>query len=157
MPAKGTLRYNADMSSVALLVYCGFALAGLGQIAIASWLYRKTRALLARAKRAEGTYVGADSSFTIDNQTARYDSVAFTTEDGRTLAISSRIGLPWSRYKDKSITVLYDPADPEQGVIEGRLELWAAPAIFLANGGLMFLAAVVVGTLHALGVIPANI
>lgn len=133
------------MSTRLALIFGGFALAGLLQLVLARWLARRTRVLLTRGKRASGRMSGRGS---------RHDVVEFTTEDGRRCEISSRIGVPWSTYKDRPITVLYDPTDPQRAVIDAWIELWVGPAIFYLNGGLMVLAAAVCVTLTLAGVLP---
>lgn len=136
------------------MILGGFALAGVVQVALARWLSRKTRALLARGKRAEGRRVGSSSHRTVDGAASRHDVVEFTAEDGRRGEVTSRIGVPWSTYKDRPVPVLYDPADLEIAVIETWTEMWAAPAILYANGGLMALAAVVCAGLSLAGLLP---
>lgn len=137
-----------------VLIYAGLGLFGLLQLLLARWLAGKSRDLLHRGKRVAGRLVGAESKRSGgDARRSRHDRVEFTAEDGRQGEVSSRIGVPWSRLAGKTITVIYDPDDLENAVIEGRLELWAAPLLFLVNGGLMLLTAVVVAALHASGVI----
>lgn len=137
-----------------VLIYAGLGLFGLLQLLLARWLAGKSRDLLRRGKRAPGRLVGAASKRSaVDGRRSRHDRVAFTTEDGRSGEVTSRVGVPWSRLAGKTITVLHDPDDLEHAVIEDRLELWAAPLLFLVNGGLMVLAAVVLAVLHASGVL----
>ena len=137
-----------------VLIYAGVGLFGLLQVLLARWLAGKSRDLLRRGKRVPGRLVGAASKrSSVDGRRSRHDLVEFTTEDGRHGEVTSRVGVPWSPLAGKAITVIYDPDDLEHAVIEGRLELWAAPLLFLVNGGLMVLAAVVLAALHANGVL----
>lgn len=142
------------MSTRLALIFGGFALAGVLQLALARWLARRTRALMARGKRASGRRVGSARQTGVDGRGSRHDVVEFTSEDGQRREVTSRIGVPWSTDKDKEITVLYDPADPELAVIDTWVELWAGSAIFYANGGLMTLAAVICAVLTLMGVLP---
>ncbi len=100
------------MSTRLALIFGGFALAGVLQLALARWLARRTRALMARGKRASGRRVGSARQTGVDGRGSRHDVVEFTSEDGQRREVTSRIGVPWSTDKDKEITVLYDPADP---------------------------------------------
>lgn len=135
------------------LIYAGIALFGLLQLVLARWLAGKSRDLLRRGKRTPGRLVGKSHRTGVDGGASRHDVVEFTTEDGRRGEVTSRVGVPWSPLAGKTITVIYDPDDLEHAVIEGRLELWAAPILFAVNGGLMLLAALVIAGLHAGGVI----
>jgi len=144
------------MSGLHALIYAAFALAGLLQLLAARWLAGKTRDLLRRGKRVPGRLVGADRHGTLGGRGSRHDRVEFTSEDGRRAEVSSRVGVPWSPYKGKTITVVYDPDDLEHAVIDAWLELWAGPAILYTNGLLMALGAAAVATLDVLGVITPN-
>jgi hypothetical protein len=135
------------------LIYAGIAVFGLLQLVLARWLAGKSRDLLRRGKRAPGRLVGKTDKAGVGGGASRHDVVEFTTDDGRRGEVTSRIGVPWSPLAGKSITVIYDPDDLEHAVIDGRLELWAAPLLFALNGGLMLLAALIVAGLHAGGVI----
>jgi hypothetical protein len=142
------------MTLTHVLIYAGLAVFGLLQLALARWLAGKSRDLLRRGKRVPGRLVGATSKTTgVDGKRSRHDVVEFTAEDGRRGEVQSRVGVPWSPLAGKTITVIYDPDDLEHAVIDGRLELWAAPFLFLVNGGLMTLAAIVLAVLQASGVI----
>lgn len=132
-----------------ILLYAGLGIFGLLQLALARWLAGKSRDLLRRGKRVPGRLVGAsEMSSGVDARRSRHDLVEFTTEDGRRGEVHSRVGVPWSPLAGKAITVIYDPDDLEHAVVDGRLELWAAPFLFLVNGGLMLIAALVLVTLH---------
>lgn len=144
------------MSGLHALIYAAFALAGIGQLFAGRWLAGKTRALLTRGKRTPGRLVGADAHATLGGRSSRHDLVEFTTDDGRRAEVSSRIGVPWSPYKGRAITVIYDPDDLEHAVIDAWTELWAGPAILYTNGLLMTLAALVAAILDVLGVITPN-
>lgn len=125
------------------LIYACVGLFGLLQVLLARWLVGQSRDLLRRGKRAPGRVV----------RRARHEVVEFTAEDGRTGAVTSRIGAPWSPLaKRPNLTVIHDPDDLEHAVIDAWLELWAAPTLFLANGGLMLLAALVLAALQTAGV-----
>lgn len=142
------------MSTRLALILGGFALAGAVQVLLARWLAGKTRALQARGKRADGRRVAATARTDLDGRSSRHDVVEFTTEDGRRGEVTSRIGVPWSVYKDRPVPVLYDPADPGDAVIATWTEQWAAPTLFYLNGGLMLLGALVAAGLALAGVLP---
>ena len=154
MTRRRALVYHGAVEPKHVLIYAGLGLFGLLQLLLARWLAGKSRDLLRRGKRVPGRLVGATGKRSgVDGRRTRHDLVEFTTEDGRRGEVSSRIGVPWSPLAGKAITVIYDPDDLEHAVIDGRIELWGAPVLFLVNGGLMFLAAVVIATLHASGVL----
>lgn len=133
------------------LLYAGVGALGLLQVLLARWLAGKSRDLLRRGERAPGRLVGAVDQTSRDGGRSRHDVVEFTAEDGRRGEVTSRVGVPWSPLAGKQITVIYDPDDLENAVIDARLELWAAPLLFLINGGLMTLAAIAAAALHAAG------
>lgn len=141
------------MSLQLALVFVMFALAGVVQVVLAHWWSRGTRELVARGKRAPGRWIGKATQGTIDGQASSHDVVEFTDADGQRREVASRVGVPWSTYKDRPVTVLYDPADPERVVIDRWIELWGGPAIFYANGGLMVLVAAVGAALVFAGVL----
>jgi hypothetical protein len=136
------------------LIFGAFILAGVVQLFIARWLTGKARALQARGKRADGRRVDSSTHVGAGGRASRHDVVAFATEDGRTVEVTSRIGVPWSVYKDRPVPVLYDPANPDDAVIETWTEQWAPAVLFGLNGGLMLLGALIgVGLVYA-GVLP---
>lgn len=145
------------MSIRLALIFGGFALAGAVQLVLAHWLSRGTRTLVARGKRVGGRLVGKSTVGTMDGMSSRHDVVVYTTEDGYHGTVASRIGVPWVAHKDtpdRPLMVLYDPERPDRAVIDTWIELWAGPAIFYANGGLMVLAAAVCAVLVSAGVLP---
>ena len=140
-----------------VLIYAGLGIFGLLQLLLARWLAGKSHDLLRRGKRVPGRLVGAiDKTSGVQGRRSRHALVEFTAEDGRHAEVHSRVGVPWPRLASKPITVIYDPDDLEHAVIDGRLELWAAPLLFLVNGGLMLLAALVLATLNATGVLTPD-
>lgn len=138
------------------IVFAGFVTVGLVQIALALWLRGRTRSLIARGRRAPARTVGSATEATVDMQGARYDRLEFTAEDGRVHEVRSRVGVPWSTTKGRSLTVIYDPADPSEAVLERWIDLWMPPLILGLAGAGMILAVVALGVLDALGVIQSN-
>ena len=94
---------------------------------------------------------------TVDMQGARYDRLEFTAADGRVHPVSSRVGVPWSTTKGREVTVIYDPEDPGEAVLERWIDLWMPPLILGLAGGMMIVAMAVLASLDALGVIQANL
>jgi len=146
-----SLIYDTAMGLKHVLIYAGLGTFGLLQLLLARWLAGKSQALLRRGLRVPGTLIGATDIVGGQGRRSRHDLVEFTTADGRRGEVRSRVGVPWSRNAGKAITVIHDPDDLEHAVIDDRLELWAAPFLFLLNGGLMLLAAIVLAALHASG------
>ena len=60
-----------------------------------------------------------------------YSGLSFTALDGKRYAVESRLGIPGGAYRQgATLSVLYDPEDPQQAVVERWIELHAAWAIF---------------------------
>ena len=152
MPAEA-----ARVSAVPLphaLAYLGFIAIGLLQLLLARWLAKNMRELVAKGKRAKGRFVGSKGAQSpVSGNSSTYGVVAFTTDDGREGEVQSKIGLAWGRKRGAEVTVIYDPDDLENATLETWTEMWMAPTLAAFNGGLMALAAIVVGALQLLGVI----
>lgn len=138
------------------LILAGFVTLGLVQLLLARWLWRRTRSLVDRGVRVPARTVGSTHEATVDTQGARYDRLEFTAADGRVYPVSSRVGVPWSTTKGRAVTVIYDPADPSEAVLERWIDLWMPPLILGLAGGMMIVAMAVLAALDALGVIQAN-
>ena len=139
------------------LIVAGFVTLGLVQLLLARWLWRRTRSLVERGLRAPARTVGSSTESTVDMQGARYDRLEFTAADGRVHPVSSRVGVPWSTTKGREVTVIYDPEDPGEAVLERWIDLWMPPLILGLAGGMMIVAMAVLASLDALGVIQANL
>lgn len=136
-----------------LLAYAGLFSLSVLLVVIAAWLRGRERSLVKRGVRAQGWVAGCVSSADVGGGAARYDVVEFVDMYGRRRQVESRVGVPWSPHRGRNVTVLYDPNNHDDAVIEGAVEQWAPAAIFGATGLLMAVFAVVMAALEALGII----
>lgn len=112
-----------------------FIVIGLGLTLIGLWLMQQARAFKRKALAAEGRYVDATWRTSRVNRYTAYPVIEFQTADERTIQFEGRVGVPWARGKvGRSVKVLYDPAEPEEAVVDSVVELWFPALIFLLVG-----------------------
>jgi len=114
-----------------------FFVIGLGLLAGAFAIWRSNANFAAHASRADGTVT--DLSYHRSSKGGSYyPIVQFTTPDGRVVHISGSSGSnPASYSRGDHVTVLYNPASPEQARIDSFGEQMFAP-LLLAGMGLVF-------------------
>ena len=84
--------------------------------------------LLRHGERASGTVVGLPGGLSVSNsgriavEYAVGDDIYIITSSAATSSPALQLG--------EDVSVLYDPADPADGTMEGFLELWFAPMMF---------------------------
>jgi len=105
----------------------------------------RTRGLLKRGARTQGTVVGAEEERSGgDHPSTTYHRVVrFTTADGRTVEFTSGVGFGRKPTIGGAVPVRYRRNDPEQAEID-RAYTWLLPAAFWLLGGLGLLGAAVV-------------
>jgi hypothetical protein len=113
-----------------------FMLGGAIGLGIGLWLASKTRSLIQRGAQAQGRYVDVQwQSSGVGGESAQYGQIEFQTAQGQLIRFSSRLGTLSQRQNlGKIVPVLYDPAAPDQAVVNSFVELWM-PAIIFAGVG----------------------
>jgi Protein of unknown function (DUF3592) len=134
------------LRSVDAALFLLFALLGVGVTAVGAFLFRRTKTFVDRAHRSSGRYVSSVRRGTVNGDgTATYPVVEFETADGRSIRFEARAAVILARRKiGKPVEVLYDPADPQQAIVDDRVEIWA-PALIFAAVGIMFILFALVG------------
>jgi hypothetical protein len=131
-----------------------FLVIGIVLTLLGVWLMQRARAFKRKALAAEGHYVDAMWRTSKVNRYTAYPVVEFQTADGRTIQFEGRVGVPWARGKiGHSVKVLYDPANPEEAVVDSMVEFWSSALIFLAVGILWLIVIVMLMILTQAGII----
>lgn len=126
------------MKVIAIMKYV-FALAGIGMLAGAFFLYRSTSTFLGEAITADGTVVGLERSRTRDSSTYK-PVVRFTSETGEEIEFVSSSGSnPPSYSKGEKVEVLYLLHQPAQARINSFFSLWGGAVILGGLGGVFAL------------------
>ena len=132
------------MKSINVIKYV-FAIVGAAMLAGAFALYNNTASFLDRSATAQGTVVELIRSRSSDS-TSYYPVVQFRAASGREIEFQSNSGSnPPSYNRGAQVTVLYEPANPEDAKIDGFFSLWGGTlivgilgAVFgLIGGGMM--------------------
>jgi hypothetical protein len=116
-PNRRGLRIATLIVGLSGLLLLGLALA----FAYPSWQ------LLRHAERASGTVVGLPGSSS-SSDTGRI-VVEYAVGDDIYTITSSVASSPPDLRMGEGVTVLYDPADPADGTMEGFVELWLVPML----------------------------
>jgi hypothetical protein len=86
-----------------------------------------TRAFLARAQSAPGAVVSLETYEDGDHTTMYKPVVQFTTSAGRETTFTGNGSHPPAYDPGEAVTVLYDPADPDDARIKDFWSLWGGP------------------------------
>jgi len=129
-------------------LYC-FAPIGVLLLLVTASIISSKTAWLARAVEVQGTVIEMHR-FRNDEGTGYlyYPVVRFATAEGKTLEFeSSTRTYPPAYRTGETVTVVYDPDEPQSATIRGFISLWLGPLIagfvgcvFLAVGAAMTLA-----------------
>jgi Protein of unknown function (DUF3592) len=109
-------------------------------VAVGVWRWRESRAFAASASRAQGVVVElvSGSSGTQAAAPLSYPVVRYRAMDGREVVFRSGFGSRPSLWRPgQTVTVLYDPADPQAARIESRAASVVTPGCFVAIGAVL--------------------
>ena len=109
---------------IAMLVV---SLSGVLLVALALAFAYPSWQLLRHAERASGTVVGLPGSSSSSN--TRWIEVEYAVGDDIYTITSDVASSPPTLRMGDEVTVLYDPANPSDGTMEGFLELWLVPML----------------------------
>jgi len=133
-----------------------FLLIGLGLLGGAAFLALDTRSDIARADKADGSVIDLIGERDSDGDTIYYPRVRYVTLSGTPVEFTGSVGSsPPAFAVGEPVSVLYDPAEPEQARIDSFFQLWFA-ALILGVIGLVFAAIGGGGTLVALRAQPRS-
>lgn len=127
---------------ISRLVLSFLGLAGIAMLAGSVWLSNDTREFVASAEVADGKVVELNYQSSSDGG-AYYPVVRFKPVGGVEIEFESGLGSsPASYDRGESVSVLYDPSDPDNAEINSFMALWFAPivvgfmgTVFSAIGG----------------------
>ncbi len=109
-----------------------FAIVGLVVLLFSAWQLFTIRSFIARAQKTEGTVVWLNSG-------GSHPEIRFRVPSGQAITYAQN-GLIFGFKEDDTVTVLYDPAKPQDASIDDAGALWGFPSLF-ALLGLVFVAA----------------
>ena len=120
------------MEKSALII---FTVVGLGSLAFGVISIPFTISFIISSAVTEGRIVGENRKAEMEGGFSYAPIVRFVTKDGRSITSSSNIY--GSRHRiGESVTVRYDPADPENAKIDSFSQLWGWSYIPLILGGM---------------------
>jgi predicted membrane channel-forming protein YqfA (hemolysin III family) len=111
-----------------------FLLAGATLLVISIFFYVSTRKFLAKAKSTSGKILDNLRDENSEGSTTYKPRFSFAMEDGREVVVQSETGTSSPFRKEQTVTVLYDPAKPEDARINTFVQLWLATVICAALG-----------------------
>jgi len=118
-------------------------LAGAGLVAGGVYLGQDLNALVAGGERVAGRVIRLDRANPTSSDDTYYPVIEFTTTSGERLEVRDRVGSNPPAYRaGDDVDVLYDPARPQQAMIDRGLWNWIAPAGCLLGGLLLLWLAV---------------
>jgi hypothetical protein len=114
-----------------------FLAVGLGCLTGAAFVYRHAQAFAGRAERAEGRIVDVVyRSARAGERQGTYTSVfRFTTRDGRTLQARASVAGSSARHRvGDPVSVLYDPRDPQEAMVDSFVDRYFLLIVLLPLG-----------------------
>ena len=108
-----------------------FSIIGLGLLAVGGYLLFDSRAFLSDAAATSGTVISLVES----DEGGYAPIVSFVTGDGESLVLRSNVySEGWIDRRGDTVTILYDPANPEKAKIDSLFQLWGATLIVSGVG-----------------------
>lgn len=123
-----------------MFVFVIFALVGGGLAVYGAVLLARTRRFLGGAQRAEGAIVGwrEERRHAGDSRSRTlYPTLRFRTPDGREIETEAQVGVNDPPADPGSVTVLYDPADPDRARLSSVGGRGYAESLLFLVGGLL--------------------
>lgn len=116
-----------------------FLAAGVGMGVICLVTLARTRRFLAQAHETPAQVVGNHSRHHNRKHTY-YPVLRYQTQEGTSHEVVSPVGSNPPRYREgEQVTILYNPANPQQVRINNFLNLWLMPLLFGVLGGAFLL------------------
>ncbi|MBZ0334217.1 DUF3592 domain-containing protein [Marinobacter sp. AL4B] len=116
------------MKTIKVIKYV-FSIVGAALLVGAIILYNNTTSFLERSETAQGTVVELIRSRSSDS-TSYYPVVRFTAAEGQPIEFRSNSGSnPPSYNRGEQVTVFYEPANPQDAMIDGFFSLWGGAVI----------------------------
>lgn len=142
---------DSETRQVFILVPVGIALGGLFFFVIGILRLRSERAFARIAAQASGVVVGFQRRRVSGSRRRRsavldFPVVQYTTQAGQPIEFVSRTATqPRVVREGETVTVLYDPAEPQQGRIASGCLQYALPIFFICFGLAMTIFAALFG------------
>lgn len=118
------------------LVSWGLGAAGVVLLLAGFFLFESTRRFIAGADEAQGTVISLERSRSSSGSGSTYRPVVeFTASTGSRIEFTGGVASnPPSHRVGESVTVLYNPADPQSARIKSFVQLWFGSLLVLALG-----------------------
>lgn len=137
-PQRRVTRHSDRARQAPTFLFRIFLLIGLGLLGGAGYLVLDTRGDIARAETAAGSVIDLIGERDSDGGTVYYPRVRYVTRSGETVEFTAAVGSsPPSFDVGEEVSVLYDPAAPEEARIDTFFQLWFG-AVILGGIGLVF-------------------
>lgn len=108
------------------------------------YTYRSNASWAAQAAKAEAIVTALIESRSDSGSVTYAPKLKFKSADSREHEIVATLSSnPPPASVGQTVTVLYDPANPESVMIDGLLGVWAVPTILAGTGGLVLLVSLV--------------
>ncbi len=114
-------------------------LLGVVLLGAAAWTFYKQRDKAMSGVRATGKVIDLTREITTPGSTGvYYPVVEFTLPSGETITFTSDYGTrPASHKVGQSVTVRYDPDDPQKAEVDSALSIWLVPGILAFIGAIV--------------------
>lgn len=121
-----------------LFMGLGFGIAALGLLGGAIWVYFKQQRQMDSRVTANGTVVELTDRVTTGGRGGIICPVVeFTVPSGERIRFTSDFGSrPASHKVGQSVTVRYDPVDPQKAEVESAMNIWLTPLILVFMGAI---------------------
>jgi hypothetical protein len=112
-------------------VFRGFCVCiGLVSLLILAVWSRDTSAFLHRATKVQGTAMANEERANDEGKQFYYPKIAYPASDGHTYTLAPDTGSrPADYHEGQAVSVLYDPAKPEDARIDSFWGLWLVPVV----------------------------
>jgi hypothetical protein len=138
-PQRRVSRHQGGARKAPTFLFGIFLLIGLGLLGGAGYLVLDTRSDIARADTAGGTVIDLIGERDSDGGTVYYPHVRYVTRSGETVEFTASVGSsPPAFDVGEPVSVLYDPAAPQEARIDTFFQLWFG-SLILGGTGLVFI------------------
>lgn len=120
-------------------IFASFIAVGAIMLAVGGIWASRVSHFIAGAGRAPGEIVDFDSYVSDDGETMYKAVIRYTVESGQEYEVLGSTGTSWKPEVGKRLTMLYDPANPQEASPDSFWSQWLGPVVFLGLGGVFAL------------------
>src|SRR5258705_9627296 len=111
-----------------------FIFLGIAFMLIGSVLIDKRKRIIQNGIEVEGVVFDYETEYSADNNFLKYPVIRFVTKEGLWITKKSDYGFSFSMRKDKKVTVVYNPDNPEEFIYKASFDVSKLSYLFLVIG-----------------------